>query len=81
MSALSEAKSSVGRLAGAALQGHPTVLLRSGKLLIGRASKLSDPDKFDTLIDEGIQSEHFPLTDLVWEGIRQRGRELARKLG
>ena len=34
---LSEAKSSLGRLADAALQGHPTVISRSGKLLILQA--------------------------------------------
>jgi hypothetical protein len=39
-----------------------------------------DPDEFDGLIDEGIKSEHFPLTDSVWEGIRQRGRHLAQQL-
>jgi hypothetical protein len=38
-----------------------------------------DPDEFDALIDEGIKSEHFPLTDAVWEGIRQRGRKLAQQ--
>ena len=36
--------------------------------------------EFDALIAEGINSEHFPLTDSVWEGIRQRGRKLAQKL-
>jgi hypothetical protein len=77
---LSEAKSSLGRLADAALQGHPTVISRSGKLLILRAFEPSDPDEFDALIDEGIKSEHFSLTDSVWEGIRQRGKKLARKL-
>lgn len=77
---LSEAKSSLGRLADAALQGHPTVISRSGKLLILRAYEPSDPDEFDALIAEGINSEHFPLTDSVWEGIRQRGKKLAQKL-
>jgi hypothetical protein len=77
---LSEAKSSLGRLADAALQGHPTVIARGGKLLILRAYEPSDPDEFDALIDEGIKSEHFPLTDSVWEGIRQRGKKLAQKL-
>ena len=77
---LSEAKSSLGRLADAALQGHPTVIARGGKLLILRAYEPPDPGEFDTLIDEGIKSEHFALTDAVWDGIRQRGAKLARKL-
>jgi hypothetical protein len=77
---LSDAKSSLGRLADAALQGHPTVISRSGKLLILRAFEPPDPDEFDALIAEGINSEHFPLTDSVWDGIRQRGRKLAQKL-
>jgi hypothetical protein len=77
---LSEAKSSLGRLADDALQGHPTVISRGGKLLILRAYEPSDPGEFDSLIDEGIVSEHFPLNDAVWKGIRQRGRKLAEKL-
>jgi hypothetical protein len=77
---LSEAKRSLGRLADDALQGHPTVISRGGKLLILRAYEPSDPGEFDVLIDEGINSEHVPLTDAVWEGIRQRGSKLARKL-
>jgi hypothetical protein len=67
-------------LADAALEGHPTVIARGGKLLILKAFEPSDPDEFDTLIDEGIKSEHFALTDSVWAAIRQRGRKLARKL-
>ena len=77
---LSEAKSSLGRLADAALQGHPTVISRGGKLLILRAYEPPDPEDFDALIAAGIKSEHFPLTDAVWRGIRQRGRRLAQKL-
>jgi hypothetical protein len=77
---LSEAKSSLGRLADDALEGHPTVISRGGKLLILRAYEPLDPGEFDALIDEGIKSEHFPLTDAVWQGIRQRGTKLARKL-
>lgn len=73
---LSEAKSSLGRLAADALQGHPTVISHGGKLLILRAYEPPDPGEFDALIDEGIKSEHFPLTASVWEGIRQRGRKL-----
>jgi hypothetical protein len=67
-------------LADDALQGHPTVISRGGKLLVLRAYEPSDPDEFDALINEGINGEHYPLTDSVWEGIRQRGRKLARKL-
>jgi hypothetical protein len=77
---LSEAKSSLGKLADAALQGHPTVISRGGKLLILRAYEPSDPDEFDALIDDGIKSEHFTLADSVWDGIRQRGTHLAEKL-
>lgn len=78
---LSEAKSSLGKLADDAIQGHPTVISRGGKLVILRAYEPSDPGEFDALIDEGIKSEHVPLTDLVWDGIRQRGktRSQARK--
>jgi len=77
---LSEAKRSLGRLADAALRGHPTVISRGGKLLILRAYEPPDPEEFDGLIDEGIGSEHVPLADSVWEGIRQRGRKLAQQL-
>ena len=77
---LSEAKSSLGKLADDALRGHPTVISRGGKLLILRAYEPPDPDEFDTLIDEGIKSEHVQLTDAVWDGIRRRGRKLARQL-
>jgi len=76
---LSEAKSSLGRLADAALEGNPTVIVRSGKLLILKAYEPPDPGAFDTLIDEGIKSPHAPLAQDVWEGIRQRGAKLARK--
>jgi hypothetical protein len=76
---LSEAKSSLGKLADDALQGHPTVISRGGKLLILRAYEPPDPDDFDRLIDEGVKSEHVPLADSIWEGIRQRGTELAQK--
>jgi len=77
---LSQAKNSLGQLADEALQGRPTVISRGGKLLILRAYEPPDPGEFDALIDEGIKSEHFPLTDSVWEGIRQRGTKLAPKL-
>ena len=76
----SEAKSALGRLADAALQGRPTVISRGGKLLILQAYEPPDPDEFDALIDEGIQSQHFPLTDALWERVPQRGIKRARKL-
>jgi len=76
---LSEAKSALGRLADAALEGHPTVISRGGKSLILRAYEPPDADEFDALIDEGIKSKHFPLANPVWEGIRRRGRKLARQ--
>jgi hypothetical protein len=78
---LSEAKSSLGRLADDALQGNPTVISRGGKLLILRAYEPPDPDAFDDLINEGIQSEHIPLTDSVWKGIRQRGTRKKKRKG
>jgi hypothetical protein len=74
---LSEAKSCLGKLADAALEGHPTVISRGGKLLILKAYEPPDPDEFDSLIDEGIRSKHVLLTDSVWKGIRQRGRKLS----
>ena len=77
---LSEAKRSLGRLADDAVQGNQTLISRAGKLLILKAYDPADPDKFDALIDEGIKSEHFPVTDSVWQGIRKRGRKLARKV-
>jgi hypothetical protein len=77
---LSEAKSSLGKLADDALEGRPTVIVRGGKLVVLKAYEPSDPDEFDALIDAGMKSEHFPLADSVWDGIRQRGRKLARKL-
>jgi hypothetical protein len=76
---LSEAKSSLGRLADEALRGRPTVIARGGKLLILQAYEPPDPVEFDALIDEGIASEHVPLTDEIWTGIRRRGRKLAQK--
>ena len=77
---LSEAKSSLGKLADAALQGNPTVIVRAGKLLILKAYDPPDPEDFDRLIDEGINSGHIPLTTGVWDDIRQRGKRQARKL-
>jgi hypothetical protein len=78
---LSEAKSTLGRLADEALQGRPTVISRGGKLLILRAYEPTDPGEFDALIDAGITSGHQPLTESIWEGIARRGRKLARRAG
>jgi hypothetical protein len=39
-----------------------------------------NPNEFDDLIREGIESEHHPVTPAVWTRIRQRGRALARRL-
>ena len=77
---LSEAKSSLGQLADAALQGRPTVISRGGKLVILKAYDPPDPDEFDALIDDGIGSEHTPLTPSVWEGIRRGGKRLAQQV-
>jgi hypothetical protein len=77
---LSEAKGSLGRLADNALRGRPTVIVRGGRLLILQAYDPPNPDEFDALIDEGIASEHVPLTEAFWEGVRSRGRKLAGKL-
>ncbi len=78
---LSEAKSALGRLADAALRGHPTVISRGGNLVILKAYDPPDPDVFDALIDEGIESGHVPLTEAVWGQIRRRGQARAAKLG
>ena len=77
---LSEAKSRLGKLADAALKGHPTVITRGGKLLILQAYDPPDPNVFDSLIDEGIASKHVALNRDVWEKIRVRGRKLAQSL-
>lgn len=77
---LSEAKTSLGRLADDALNGKPTVITRGGRLLILQAYAPPDPTDFDSLIDEGMKSEHFVLTDSFWEGVRKRGKKLADKM-
>jgi hypothetical protein len=77
---LSEAKTSLGRLADEALKGRPTVIARGGKLLILKAYEPPDPDAFDSLIDEGLASEHFEVSDEFWRGVRARGLKIARKL-
>jgi hypothetical protein len=76
---LSEAKSSLGRLADKALKGRPTVIPRRGRLVILQAYDLPEPGSFEALIDEGIGSEHLRLDDNFWEGVRTRGRKLARR--
>ncbi len=75
---LSKAKGTLGKLADQALKGRPTVITRGGKLVILQAYDPPDQPGFDTLIQEGIDSQHFPLTDAVWAGIRRRGRKLAQ---
>ena len=74
---LSEAKSALGRLADAALQGQPTVISRGGKLVILQAYEPPDPGAFDALIDEGLQSGHVPVNAALWTGVRRRGAKLA----
>ncbi len=76
---LSDAKSTLGRLADEALKGNPTVIVRGGKLLILKAYDPPALDAFDALIDEGIASEHLDLTDKFWDGVRVRVRKLGRK--
>jgi hypothetical protein len=76
---LSEARRSLGRLADAAIKGQPTLISRGGSLLILQSYEPAEPFEFDALIDEGIESGHEPLTPAIWEGIRRRGSNLARK--
>ena len=77
---LSQAKSSLGRLADEALKGRPTVIPRGGKLVILQAYQLPDhPDEFDALIQAGKDSPHRPLTQNVLKQIWQRGRAAAGK--
>ena len=73
-------KSTLGRLADRALKGRPTVISRGGKLVILQAYDPPDPNQFDELIQEGIDSEHTPLNSEVWAGIRRRGRKLAKSV-
>ncbi len=77
---LSEAKSSLGRLADDALKGRPTIIVRGAKLLILQAYNPPDSEEFDSLIDEGVSSQHLPLNDAFWERVRVQGRKLAGKL-
>jgi len=76
---VSEAKSSLGKLADEAIKGRPTVITRGGKLVILQAYEPPDPDAFDSAIDAGINSEHFAITDTFWQSVRAKGRKLARQ--
>jgi hypothetical protein len=76
---VSEAKSSLGKLADEAIKGRPTVITRGGKLVILQAYEPPDPNAFDSAIDEGINSEHFEITDSFWQSVRAKGRKLARQ--
>jgi hypothetical protein len=77
---LSQAKGTLGRLADEALEGHPTVIPRRGKLVILQAYELPDsPDEFDALIQAGKASPHRPVTPQLLADIWQRGREAAAK--
>ena len=75
---LSEAKGTLGKLADRALKGQPTVITRGGKLVILQAYEPPDQANFDTLIQEGIDSPHFAVSDALWARIRRRGRRLAQ---
>ena len=76
---VSEAKSKLGELADAAIQGQPTVIIRGGKLVILQAYALPDHvDEFDALIQSGKDSSHRPLTPKVLDEIWNRGCALAR---
>jgi hypothetical protein len=46
-----------------------------------RANEPLDSEEFDNLIAEGIKGEHVPLRASVWDGIRRRGKKLAKRLG
>jgi hypothetical protein len=64
---LSQAKSSLGKLADQALRGHPTVIPRGDKFVILQAYELPDhPDEFDALIQAGKKSAHRPLKPLAY---------------
>lgn len=77
---ISEAEGKLGQLADEAIQGRPTVIVRSGRLLILQAYDLPDhTDEFDSLIQAGKESPHRPLDGRVLASIWKRGRSLAGK--
>jgi hypothetical protein len=76
---VSAAKSSLGKLADEAIKGRPTVITRGGKLVILQAYEPPDPNAFDSAIDEGINGEHFEITDSFWQNVRAKGQKLARQ--
>jgi hypothetical protein len=77
---VSEAKSKLGKLADEAILGKPTVIIRSGKLVILQAYTLPQhPDEFDALIQAAKNSPHRPLTSKVLDKIWKRGRALAKR--
>ena len=76
---VSEAKSKLGELADAAINGKPTVIIRGGKLVILQAYQLPDHhDEFDSLIQAGKDSPHRTLTPKVLDEIWKRGRALVK---
>ncbi len=78
---ISQAKSKLGQLADAAIQGEPTVIVRGGKLVILQAYELPDhPDEFDALILAGKDSPHRTLNSKVFDDIWKRGRALATQI-
>ncbi len=77
---VSEAKSKLGELADAAINGSPTVIVRGGKLVILQAYELPDhADEFDALIRAGKDSPHRPLTPKVLESIWKRERAQVKR--
>ncbi len=75
---LSQAKSSLGKLADDALRGRPTVIPRGGKLVILQAYELPDhPHEFDALIQVGKDSPHRELTPRLLANLWKRARAKA----
>lgn len=76
---VSEAKGKLGKLADAAINGQPTVIVRGGRLVVLQAYELPDhPDQFDALIQAGKDSQHRTLTPKVLDEIWRRGRALTK---
>jgi hypothetical protein len=70
----------LAKVADAAINGKPTVIVRGGKLVILQAYALPDhPDEFDALIQAGKESPHRPLTSKVLDEIWKSGRALAKR--